>query len=116
MSTNTQSKYTLFSGIKNDFGTETKFMIYLDTDENETKTAPYTTDYYYDNKRIDAIVDPTQNQFTVGDVTYDYHFKTEGDETLLVATEELDMLDNVITYLFCRTRPNFMLGTNKMEV
>jgi hypothetical protein len=102
----------LFTGIKNDFGTETKFRIYLDL----TKTSSYTTDFYIENKRSDAKIDPEKGQLTLGENVYDYYFKTEGDEILLVATEELDTLDNMFNYLFCRSKPNFMLGTNKMEV
>lgn len=106
------SKPILFTGIKNDFGNETKFMIYMDL----TKTIAYTTDFYIENNRFDAKIDPEKGQLTLGENVYDYNFKNEGDEILLVATEELDTLDNMFNYLFCRSKPNFMLGTNKMEV
>lgn len=112
MTSNVAMNSILFTGIKNNYGYETKFMIYLDP----LKKEPYITDYYYDKKRLDAYVNPIDTQIIIAEVIYNYHFKIEGNEILLIAVEKSNMIDNIINYVFCRGKTNFLLGTNKMEV
>lgn len=112
MTSNVATNSILFTGIKNNYGYETKFMIYIDPLKKES----YITDYYYDKKRLDAHVNPRDAQIIIAEVIYNYHFKIEGTEILLIAVEKSSVLDNIINYIFCRGKNNFLLGTNKMEV
>jgi len=112
MTHNISENHILFSGIKNSYKHKTKFMIYLDPMKKE----PYIADYYNDNIRMDAFINPIFEEIIIAKNVYDYHFREEQNEIIFIAIEKIDTLNNIINYIFCNYGANFLLGTNKMEV
>ena len=99
-----------FTGLHNFHGTEYKFIIYLNPAPSLEQRNGYMTDFFQGKNRSDAFVYDTH--CVIGGISYDYHFIQEGSELLFVAREAPGMYD----ILSCFWGPNFMLGTDKVEV
>lgn len=96
-----------FSGIHNDNGVEKKIRIYLDLDA----IAPYTTDFYIGNKRLDAEID--QNICTIHNNDYVFVIEKFQNE-IIIAAKEINNLFHCVFPCFCKQK--FFVVSNREEV
>ena len=96
-----------FNGILNNNGTEKKMRIFLDLDAPTS----YTTDFYIEDKRMDAKID--KNNCTICNDEYVYVVKKFHNEIIVAAKE----ISNSFHCMFpCFYKQKFFVVSNKEEV